>query len=63
MITSTELVMVLALTWYKQILFFSRVITQLTLLQNVHEGPMGIGTRVQYTEVPISPGNVISDGM
>lgn len=55
--------MVLALTWYKQILFFSRVITQLTLLQNVHEGPMGIGTRVQYTEVPISPGNVISDGM
>ena len=29
---------------------------------NVHEGPMGIGTRVQYTEVPIAPGNVISDG-
>lgn len=24
---------------------------------------MGIGTRVQYTEVPIAPGNVISDGM
>ena len=23
---------------------------------------MGIGTRVQYTEVPIAPGNVISDG-
>ena len=30
--------------------------------QNVHEGPMGIGTRVQYTEVPIAAGNVISDG-
>jgi Xaa-Pro aminopeptidase len=28
----------------------------------VHEGPIGIGTRVQYTEVPIAPGNVISDG-
>ncbi|KAF5855537.1 hypothetical protein ETB97_009010 [Aspergillus alliaceus] len=28
---------------------------------NVHEGPMGVGTRVQYTEVPIAPGNVISD--
>ncbi|XRM46940.1 hypothetical protein ABZX51_009957 [Aspergillus tubingensis] len=28
---------------------------------NVHEGPMGIGTRVQYTEVPIAAGNVISD--
>lgn len=28
---------------------------------NVHEGPMGIGTRVQYTEVPIAPGNVISN--
>lgn len=36
--------------------------TKLSLLQNVHEGPMGIGTRVQYTEVPIAPGNVISDG-
>lgn len=23
---------------------------------------MGIGTRVQYTEVPIAAGNVISDG-
>lgn len=23
---------------------------------------MGIGTRVQYTEVPIAPGNVISNG-
>lgn len=29
---------------------------------NVHEGPIGIGTRVQYTEVPIAAGNVISDG-
>ncbi|MCJ1313811.1 hypothetical protein MMC25_007491 [Agyrium rufum] len=28
---------------------------------NVHEGPIGIGTRVQYTEVGLSPGNVISD--
>ncbi|BDD59494.1 hypothetical protein MAP00_004700 [Monascus purpureus] len=28
---------------------------------NVHEGPMGIGTRVQYTEVPIVAGHVISD--
>ncbi|EEP79358.1 hypothetical protein UREG_04204 [Uncinocarpus reesii 1704] len=28
---------------------------------NVHEGPMGIGTRVQYAEVPIGPGNVLSD--
>ncbi|KAJ6132358.1 hypothetical protein N7471_007573 [Penicillium samsonianum] len=28
---------------------------------NVHEGPIGIGTRVQYTEVPIAAGNVISD--
>ncbi|KAE8350945.1 hypothetical protein BDV28DRAFT_159187 [Aspergillus coremiiformis] len=28
---------------------------------NVHEGPVGVGTRVQYTEVPIAPGNVISD--
>ncbi|PWY75183.1 hypothetical protein BO70DRAFT_296262 [Aspergillus heteromorphus CBS 117.55] len=28
---------------------------------NVHEGPMGIGTRVQYTEVPIAAGNVLSD--
>ena len=28
---------------------------------NVHEGPIGIGTRVQYTEVPLSPGNVLSD--
>lgn len=28
---------------------------------NVHEGPIGIGTRVQYTEVPLAPGNVISN--
>jgi Xaa-Pro aminopeptidase len=28
---------------------------------NVHEGPIGVGTRVQYSEVPLSAGNVISD--
>ncbi|KAI5817045.1 putative Xaa-Pro aminopeptidase P [Pyronema omphalodes] len=28
---------------------------------NVHEGPIGIGTRVQYSEVPLAPGMVISD--
>lgn len=28
---------------------------------NVHEGPIGIGTRVQYSEVSLSVGNVISD--
>ncbi|KAI0480789.1 putative Xaa-pro aminopeptidase P [Xylariaceae sp. FL0804] len=28
---------------------------------NVHEGPVGIGTRVQYAEVALSPGNVISN--
>lgn len=28
---------------------------------NVHEGPIGIGTRIQYSEVPLSVGNVISD--
>ncbi|KAL7952570.1 X-prolyl aminopeptidase [Trichoderma compactum] len=28
---------------------------------NVHEGPVGIGTRIQYTEVPLAPGNVISN--
>ncbi|KAI1375761.1 aminopeptidase-like protein [Hypoxylon crocopeplum] len=28
---------------------------------NVHEGPIGIGTRIQYSEVSLSPGNVISD--
>jgi Xaa-Pro aminopeptidase len=28
---------------------------------NVHEGPIGIGTRVQYAEVPLAVGNVVSD--
>jgi Xaa-Pro aminopeptidase len=28
---------------------------------NVHEGPIGIGTRIQYSEVPLAPGNVLSD--
>jgi len=28
---------------------------------NVHEGPIGIGTRVQYSEVPLAVGNVVSD--
>ncbi|KAH9903710.1 aminopeptidase-like protein [Xylariomycetidae sp. FL2044] len=28
---------------------------------NVHEGPIGIGTRVQFSEVSLSPGNVISN--
>lgn len=28
---------------------------------NVHEGPIGIGTRIQYSEVPLAPGNVVSD--
>ncbi|KAL9103508.1 MAG: hypothetical protein Q9163_001464 [Psora crenata] len=28
---------------------------------NVHEGPIGIGTRVQYSEVPLAAGNVLSD--
>ena len=28
---------------------------------NVHEGPIGIGTRLQYSEVPLSAGNVLSD--
>ncbi|KAF2868411.1 putative Xaa-Pro aminopeptidase P [Massariosphaeria phaeospora] len=28
---------------------------------NVHEGPIGIGTRVQYSEVPLAVGNVLSD--
>ena len=27
----------------------------------VHEGPIGIGTRIQYSEVHLSPGNVISN--
>lgn len=41
---------------------FAAYQTPLISWQNVHEGPIGIGTRVQYTEVPIAPGNVISDG-
>ena len=28
---------------------------------NVHEGPIGIGTHVQYSEVPLAAGNVLSD--
>jgi Xaa-Pro aminopeptidase len=28
---------------------------------NVHEGPIGVGTRIQYSEVPLSIGNVISN--
>lgn len=28
---------------------------------NVHEGPIGIGTRVAFSEVPLSAGNVLSD--
>jgi Xaa-Pro aminopeptidase len=28
---------------------------------NVHEGPIGIGTRAQHAEVSLSPGNVISN--
>ncbi|KAL2052315.1 hypothetical protein ABVK25_007474 [Lepraria finkii] len=28
---------------------------------NVHEGPIGVGTRIQYSEVPLSTGNVLSD--
>ncbi|TVY44336.1 putative Xaa-Pro aminopeptidase P [Lachnellula occidentalis] len=28
---------------------------------NVHEGPIGIGTRIQYSEVPLAPGNVLSN--
>jgi Xaa-Pro aminopeptidase len=28
---------------------------------NVHEGPIGIGTRIQYSEVPLSAGNVLSN--
>lgn len=27
---------------------------------NVHEGPIGIGTRIQYAEVALAPGNVVS---
>lgn len=28
---------------------------------NVHEGPMGIGTRIQYSEIALAAGNVISN--
>lgn len=28
---------------------------------NVHEGPQGIGTRIQYSEVPLAVGNVLSN--
>ena len=28
---------------------------------NVHEGPIGIGTRIQYSEVGLNAGNVLSD--
>ncbi|KAI9677473.1 MAG: hypothetical protein M1817_006427 [Caeruleum heppii] len=28
---------------------------------NVHEGPIGIGTRIQFSEVSLSAGNVLSD--
>ena len=30
--------------------------------QNVHEGPMGIGTRIGYAEVALAAGNVLSNG-
>jgi Xaa-Pro aminopeptidase len=30
--------------------------------QNVHEGPIGVGARSQFSEVALAPGNVISDG-
>ena len=32
------------------------------MIQNVHEGPMGIGTKLQYAEVRLNAGNVLSDG-
>jgi hypothetical protein len=32
------------------------------MIQNVHEGPIGIGTRLQYSEVGLNAGNVLSDG-
>jgi Xaa-Pro aminopeptidase len=35
--------------------------SQANFPENVHEGPIGIGTRVQYTEVPLAVGNLISD--
>lgn len=33
-----------------------------TTTKNVHEGPIGIGTRREWSEVAIAAGNVISDG-
>ena len=33
------------------------------LWQNVHEGPIGVGSNPAYAEVSLNPGNVISDGM
>lgn len=33
-----------------------------TTAKNVHEGPIGIGTRREWSEVAIAAGNVISDG-
>lgn len=33
-----------------------------TTTKNVHEGPMGIGTRREYSEVALAAGNVLSDG-
>lgn len=43
------------------LLGFFPVSTEVNTFKNVHEGPIGIGTRVQYTEVPLAVGNVISD--
>ena len=40
----------------------SAKVTNADFQQNVHEGPIGIGTRVQYSEVSLSVGNVLSDG-
>jgi hypothetical protein len=53
--------MALVPTWYDLSVGPPGIYTNCT--QNVHEGPIGIGTRVQYSEVSLSPGNVISDGM
>ena len=41
--------------------YLSRVSAN-TALKNVHEGPIGVGARIEYAEVALSPGNVISDG-
>ncbi|CUS10917.1 unnamed protein product [Tuber aestivum] len=37
------------------------VIDPLLVIQNVHEGPFGIGTRIQYSEVALSPGMFVSN--